>query len=65
MAAISGLATNVKFLKRVFFTESYSKQGIYGLRLCKFGNWVTTVIDDLVPMKDSLTFLFCEVNTFY
>ena len=36
-------------IDRLFITKEYSKLGIYRVKICKNGEWVTVTIDDLFP----------------
>lgn len=48
-SAFSALAEKYNLIKRLFKSEKYSPEGIYQVKLCINGEWVTVVIDDLFP----------------
>ena len=48
-SAFSSLAEKYNLIKRLFKSEKYSSYGIYQVKLCINGEWVTVVIDDLFP----------------
>jgi calpain-15 len=33
----------------LFLTQEYNKEGIYRIRICKNGEWVTVTVDDYIP----------------
>lgn len=33
----------------MFLTQEYNKEGIYRIRICKNGEWVTVTVDDYIP----------------
>ena len=39
----------LKKVDRLFLTKEVNDQGIYRVKLCKNGEWVTTTIDDFFP----------------
>lgn len=48
-SALSALAEKYNLIKRIFKSDSYSKGGIYGVKLCISGEWVNIMVDDLFP----------------
>ena len=48
-SAFSSLAEKYNLIKRLFKSEKYSPYGIYQVKLCINGEWITVVIDDLFP----------------
>lgn len=48
-SAFSALAEKYNLVKRLFKSEKYSKYGLYQVKLCVNGEWITVVIDDLFP----------------
>lgn len=48
-SALSALAEKNNLVKRLFKSESYSKEGIYHVKLCVAGEWITIFIDDYFP----------------
>jgi len=49
LASIASLAENPALIKRLFITKEYNPEGIYKIKLCKNGEWVTVTIDDYIP----------------
>ena len=48
-SAFSALAEKYNLIKRLFKNEKYNDYGIYQIKLCVAGEWITIVIDDLFP----------------
>lgn len=48
-SALSALAEKNNLVKRLFKSDSYSNNGIYQVKLCVAGEWMTIVIDDFFP----------------
>jgi len=49
MCALSCLAERPNLVERLFITKEANPEGVYRLRLCKNGEWVTVTIDDYFP----------------
>lgn len=49
MCALSSLAERPELVKRLFLIESANAEGLYRVRFCKDGEWVTITIDDYFP----------------
>lgn len=49
LSACACIAERPGLVKRLFITQEYNPEGIYKLRLCKNGEWVTVTIDDYIP----------------
>jgi calpain-15 len=49
VSAVSSLAEKPDLIKRLFKNDKYSSQGIYQVKLCICGEWITISIDDLFP----------------
>jgi calpain-15 len=49
VSAISSLAEKPDLIKRLFKNDKYSAQGVYQVKLCICGEWLTVTIDDLFP----------------
>lgn len=48
-SALSALAEKYNLIKRLFKSDQYSKYGIYQVKLCINGEWITVCIDDFFP----------------
>ena len=48
-SALSALAEKYNLIKRLFRYELYNENGIYQVKLCINGEWITVVVDDLFP----------------
>lgn len=51
LSALSSLAERPGMVKRLFITKDYNKEGIYKIKICKNGEWVTVTIDDYIPCR--------------
>jgi calpain-15 len=49
MCALSSLAEREELVRRLFITKEANEQGIYRVRICKDGEWITVTIDDYFP----------------
>lgn len=49
VSAFSALAEKCNLIKRLFKSDQFSKFGLYQVKLCINGEWVTTCVDDLFP----------------
>mmetsp|Transcript_6709 Transcript_6709/g.11909 ORF Transcript_6709/g.11909 Transcript_6709/m.11909 type:complete len:795 (-) Transcript_6709:1604-3988(-) len=49
MCALSSLAERPELVRRLFLIEEANAEGIYRVRLCKDGEWVTVTVDDYFP----------------
>ena len=49
LSALATLAERPALVERLFITKGVNSQGVYKIRLCKNGEWVTITIDDFFP----------------
>jgi len=49
MCALSSLAERPALVQRLFLTQEVNPEGVYFLRFCKDGEWVTVAVDDYFP----------------
>jgi calpain-15 len=49
MCAIASLAERPQLVRRLFITKNMNDCGMYRIRLCKNGEWVTVTVDDYFP----------------
>ena len=49
MSALACLAERPSLIERLFVTKEVNQHGIYRVKLCKNGEWVTVTIDDYFP----------------
>ena len=47
--AVASLAERPALVRRLFITKEYNEEGIYRLKICKNGEWVTVTVDDYIP----------------
>ena len=49
MSALSTIAERPALVERLFVTKEVNDQGIYRVKFCKNGEWVTVTVDDFFP----------------
>ncbi len=49
MSALASLAERPALVERLFLTKEVNPHGLYRVKLCKNGEWVTVTIDDYFP----------------
>lgn len=49
MSALATIAERPSLVERLFVTKEYNPNGVYRVKLCKNGEWVTVTIDDYFP----------------
>lgn len=49
LSAVSILAERPALIDRLFITDKISNNGIYRVKICKNGEWVTVTVDDYFP----------------
>mmetsp|Transcript_6014 Transcript_6014/g.5901 ORF Transcript_6014/g.5901 Transcript_6014/m.5901 type:complete len:145 (-) Transcript_6014:434-868(-) len=49
MSALASLAERPALIERLFITKQVNSVGVYRIKLCKNGEWVTVTIDDYFP----------------
>lgn len=49
LSAVALLAERPALIERLFITKEINSAGIYKLRLCKNGEWMTVTVDDHIP----------------
>jgi calpain-15 len=49
LSAVALLAERPVLIERLFITKEMNSAGVYKLRLCKNGEWVTVTVDDFMP----------------
>eukprot|EP00347_Sterkiella_histriomuscorum_P016663 403352333 len=51
LSCLSVLAENPQRIRRLFVTDQINEYGVYGVRICKNGEWREIVIDDRIPCQ--------------
>lgn len=49
LSAVSLLAERPALIERLFVTKQVNSHGVYRVRFCKNGEWVTVTVDDYFP----------------
>lgn len=53
LSAVAVLAAYPELIKRLLITTSFSKEGVYAVRLCYGGEWRVVMVDDWLPCTAS------------
>lgn len=62
LSALSCLAERPILVKRLFLQDSFNEQGIYRIKVCKNGEWVTVTVDDYIPCYYNAGPMFARAN---
>lgn len=62
LGAVATVAERPELLKRLIQTDTVSPDGIYRVRFCKGGEWVTLTIDDYFPCYPQGTPIFSRTH---
>ena len=49
LSAVALLAERPALIERLFITKEINSAGLYKVRLCTNGEWMTVTVDDFIP----------------
>ena len=63
LSAVSALAEKPERIKKLFMNDHLepNEVGIYGVRVCKNGEWIDIVVDDWIPVRNDMP-VFSKAN---
>jgi calpain-15 len=62
MCALACLAERPSLVERLFITKQANALGIYRVKLCKNGEWMTITVDDFFPCYPMAGPIFSRAN---
>lgn len=62
MCSIASLAERQNLVERLFLTKSINEEGVYRIRFCKGGEWLTVTVDDYIPCSVNAGPLFSRAH---
>lgn len=61
MSTMISIAPHENILRKIFVNDRYNRAGVYGVMICKDGEWADVIVDDYFPIARNGDLLFGQV----